>query len=277
MSSSELPTPAAAAPLGDRERREIDRELVKKEHKRTVGRANFEAAKAKAGGLSALEKTEAGRKWLQALIPKEDKEGAALNDTLNACLNVPDFFDDDDRFEDFQHILKKAQKFYYDRVGMYTDVFLDPQHGRQATEQICTLAGILDATFKQGYNNIFETWIQVGDAEALSAFARWAEDEGAKLKDNLQAMQQSSTDLGSCYANACDKKLTDKYRAFLRRWPRKLEVCLHAPRRNLRCERWKKRRSSTKRRFAISVKTCTTSFAGPFRTRPWQASNAGPR
>ncbi len=45
---------------------------------------------------------------------------------------------------------------------MYGDVLKDEVHGNEAIKQVCTLAGILDATFKKGCDNIFETWIKVG-------------------------------------------------------------------------------------------------------------------
>jgi hypothetical protein len=208
MSSFELSTPAAAPS------EEGQREKIIKEHKVAVGKANFEAAKAKVGGLSALEKTDQGRKWLHALVPTSDEEARELNDELNACVKTPGFFEDDDRFEKFEELRNKAMAFYKGRNSMYTDVLKHPEHGIDATREISALAGILDATFKQGYNNIFETWIQVGDSVALSEFAKWAEVEGAKLKAKPQTMMQSSNDLSLCYANACDQKLIDKYVIF---------------------------------------------------------------
>jgi hypothetical protein len=93
-------------------------------------------------------------------------------------------------------------------------VLRHPEHGEDATKQICALAGILDATFKQGYNNIFETWIEVGDRDALSEFGKWAADKAAQLKENAETMMQSSNNLSVCYRDACDEKLIEKYETF---------------------------------------------------------------
>ena len=43
---------------------------MKEERKKKVGIAHFQAAKANAGGLSALDQTEEGKKWLAALVSK---------------------------------------------------------------------------------------------------------------------------------------------------------------------------------------------------------------
>jgi hypothetical protein len=207
MSSSELSTLEGA--VSERERREEARKKVIKEHKAAVGQANFEAAKARVGGLSALEKTRQGQKWLRALVPTSDEEGRKLNDRLDKCVTKtpPDF-------TEFEEVQKEAEEFYKDRNSMYEEVLTHKVHGKDATEDICGLAGILDVTFKQGYNNIFETWIQVGDNVALSKFARWAEVEGEKLKAKRKKMMQSANELSSCYAAACDRELIAKYETF---------------------------------------------------------------
>jgi hypothetical protein len=212
MSSSELSAAAGAASLEEMKWKET-REKVIKEHKEAVGKANFEAAKAKpgVGGLSALEKTEQGQKWLHALVPTSDEEGRKLHEELLKCLETPE----DD--EEFEKVLKKAKEFYKGRNSMYTHVLKHEVHGAEATKQICALAGNLDSTFKEGYNNIFETWIQVGDSVALAEFARWAKDEATKLKENSETMMQSSNDLASCYENACDERLIEKYTTFLKK------------------------------------------------------------
>ena len=215
MSSSELSTPAAAS-SEERGTLEEKREKIIKAHKVAVGKANFEAAKKdpRVDGLSALEKTEKGKKWKLALVPSSDEEARKLNDQFNRCVETPGYFDDDDRCEEFEKLRNAAKNFYIDRNNIYTDVLRHPEHGEDATKQICALAGILDATFKQGYNNIFETWIEVGDRDALSEFGKWAADKTAQLKENTQKMKQSSNDLSLCYANACDKKLIEKYETF---------------------------------------------------------------
>jgi hypothetical protein len=64
-----------------------------KNHKRVVGEANFQAAKEKAGRLSALEMTDAGKKWLQALVPKDEEKGAELASKLTDILKNRDLFD----------------------------------------------------------------------------------------------------------------------------------------------------------------------------------------
>jgi hypothetical protein len=72
MSSSE-PATTPAAPMSDDEKKKFE-----EDHNQFVGSANFEAAKAKAGGLSELEHTEEGQKWLKVLVPKDDEEGSEL-------------------------------------------------------------------------------------------------------------------------------------------------------------------------------------------------------
>jgi hypothetical protein len=174
MSSSEPPTPAATPTNEDEAKRRDE------DHKSKVGIANFEDAKRRAGGLSAFEKTEEGKKWLASLVPKESTEGKDLKDKLTQYLENTKLFDDDDVFQEFQDLLNSTKEFYNERIKIYTHVLTHPDHGEEATKQICTLAGILDATFKQGYKNIFQTWIQIGDEDALDEWSKWQMMKGAK-------------------------------------------------------------------------------------------------
>ncbi len=70
---SEPATPPAAPTSME----ELEKQKYEEDHKWFVGLANFEAAKGKAGGLSELGHTEEGQRWLKALVPKDDEEGAA--------------------------------------------------------------------------------------------------------------------------------------------------------------------------------------------------------
>ena len=207
MSSSEPATPPAAP------REELEKQQFKEDHKHFVGSANFEAAKVKAGGLSELGHTEEGQKWRKALVPKDDEEGAALAAKLNKALENPDVFVKKVLFKDFEALISDAKKFYEKRNIIYVKVLKDETHGDKATQQICTLAGILDATFKRGYFNIFETWIKVGDQKAYGEWTVWA----TKQKDHFQTMEkmcQNVTDMASCYVQASDNELQQEYDAF---------------------------------------------------------------
>ena len=90
-------------------------------------------------------------------------------------------------------------------------------HGDEAIKQVCTLAGILDATFKKGYDNIFETWIEVGDAKALSAWTDWANRKKDALSQNEETMIQAVNDIGSCYKDAYDEELLQEYEIFFKK------------------------------------------------------------
>jgi FtsZ-binding cell division protein ZapB len=181
-----------------------------------VGIANFEDAKLRAGGLSAFDKTEEGKKWLAALVPKDDKEGKKIFADLGKSLENPDLFDErhgEQDFIDFQCLLEETKAFYTTRIKMYRSVLLDEAHGDEAKRQICTLTGILDDTFRRGYANIYETWIKVGDKEALGRWTTWANKQMSSFESE-EKISQSSTHMASCYKDAYDDSLKKKYEAF---------------------------------------------------------------
>jgi hypothetical protein len=185
-------------------------------HKRAVGEANFEAAKVKAGRLSALGMTEAGKKWLKALVPKDDEIGCELARKLNNILENPDLFDSKkgrDLFKALNACLQETRTFYQTRIDMYVQVFKDEEHGEEAKMQLCTLASILDATFKRGYANIFESWIKIGDEKALSMWTAWANGKKDDFKGN-EKMTQDATNIAKCYLSAYEEDLAREYKAF---------------------------------------------------------------
>ena len=196
-----------------------ERKRKAKEHKQKVGKANFEAAKAAAGvdGLSALKKTDEGQEWLQSLVPKQSKEGAELDAKLNEIVEGSDLNKKQD-FKNFRALLKDARKFFDEkRIKIYVAVLNDKTHGAEARRQLCTLAGILDSTFKQGYANIFQTWIKVGDKDALDEWTAWANEESSRLEENIEKMGQAVNDMGELYKQACNTDLTEDYDTFFKR------------------------------------------------------------
>jgi len=196
--------------------KELERK-IEEDHKQSVGFANFEAAKAKAGALSELEHTTKGQEWLRALVPKDDKDGAALAAKLHKALEDRDLFVKPKGtliFESFQSLIGDTKNFYVKRIAIYVAVLKDETHGENATQQVCKLAGILDATFKRGYFNIFEYWIKRGDQKAYGEWTAWANKQIDHLQQMDEKMCQDVTGLAFCYRGAYDTELQQEYDKF---------------------------------------------------------------
>jgi hypothetical protein len=188
---------------------------LEESHKTAVGKANLEASKAKAGGLSALGKTEEGNMWLDALAPKDDEEGVALDEQLNDILTNPGLFTDILLFKDFQMLLRKTNTFYAKRIKTYDSVLTHETHGVEATAQLCTLVGVLESLLERGYAQVFETWVVLGDKYDLDKWSAWAEETRSYFKDEDKVCQ-IVTEMGMCYKLAYDPKLRERYEAFFR-------------------------------------------------------------
>ena len=69
-----------------------------------------------------------------------------------------------------------------------------------------------NALTKQGYANIFETWIKVGDKDALDKWSAWANEENSRLKSKiLGGICQAVNGMVPCYQQACNEELQREY------------------------------------------------------------------
>jgi hypothetical protein len=147
-------------------------------------------------------------------VPKNDEEGADLNRRLNDCLQNPDAFKRE-HYKTFRSTLEDTIAFYAEkRVKIYEHVLKDESHGEAVRQQLCTLAGTLDGTFKRGYANIFETWIEVGDKTGLNGWTELANKVINRLKGHKQKMVADVTDMGKLYKDACNGELIEAYDEF---------------------------------------------------------------
>ncbi len=177
--------------------------------KKKVGKANYEHMLAKVEGLKALKMTNEGKAWLEEFVPSKSEHGKALNKELRKAVTEDvDKFLDETTFQLMEDNLDKAKTCLVQRIGIYTKVLLDSD---DAQKQVCTLIGLLDSMFRAGYKNIRDTWILIRDKDALLALDTWCRDKGS-----LPVIFGNENNIISCYFQACQPTLREKYEKMLK-------------------------------------------------------------
>jgi hypothetical protein len=185
-------------------------EEMEKARKKIVGEANFQHLMDQAEGLKALEQTPEGKAWLEALVPSSSEEGKALFNLLKEAVtkHVKAFLTDQNTHESIQEKLAEAETFFAGRIEMYKAALAS----EEAQRQVCTLISLLDAMFRSGYKNIRDTWIVIGDKDALKALDEWSRNVSSKMRP----ICASENNFVMCYVNACKEELQSKYKSFMK-------------------------------------------------------------
>ena len=170
------------------------RKLHEQKHSQAgIGTKNVYACLSKkdVGELSALPML-----WRTHILPKDNaqvlaKKLRAEQDTLLCGCQL-----DEKRFR--QLIDGEAKTFFTDRIGMYARG-LESQIARR---QVRGLLHHFDHMFKDAYENIFDTHLNIGDTDALRAWAAFAKAKNAALKVSNMSCTQSTKDLVQCFCHA---------------------------------------------------------------------------
>ena len=158
--------------------------------------------------LLALKKTKEGTEWLEALVPKDSDEGRHLNQGLSQLLAkwMETGALDKSAKEQFKVLDQRAKEFFDRRIQLYACALQD----KEVQGQICVLVCQLDGMFRRGYDNIFEVWIERGEAEDFREWSKCAARINAGLGTDRA---QNSTRMFGLYREATNPALKEEYEA----------------------------------------------------------------
>ncbi len=123
-------------------------------------------------------------------MPSKSEHGEALDVELRTAVtvDVDKFLDEkEDTFQRVEGNLKKTKDCLIQRIDMRTKTLTG---SKDAQKQVCTLIGLLDSMFRAGYANIRETWILIGDNDALLALGKWCQEKSHSLPAILRERKQ---------------------------------------------------------------------------------------
>ena len=89
----------------------------------------------------------------------------------------------------------EANKFFTERIALYKDGLKSAISRRQVTQ----LLHHFDNIYHDAYENIFQTHIQIGDSDALNAWALFAQERTQMLP---RTCRQSTNDIVQCFVHA---------------------------------------------------------------------------